>query len=547
MPDTPTPPGHPRSVATANAPRRTRFTGALAALMAPSLAVILSITMFAVGLPSVRDEYALGADAASWLVVAYTLPFIVFMPLYGRLGEALGKRRLLLLGVLFYLAGSVIVLLAQPLWVVLGGRILQGVGSAGVNPLSMAIIIELAPVEKRGTALGTWNSIGPVSGMVGPLLAGALIDAYGWRSLFLPPAAAAAIALVLVVLLVPRHAGARQAGKAGGAGGLRRAGAGSTHHAGAPGAGKAGGSGGSGGTSAPGAGAGAGGTGGAGAPGGAGEAERRTQPAAEVLREFDWPGVVLLSLAISMFVFYTSSRPLTGVAPFRDLRLLATAAASLAAFLAYERRRSDPFVDPRLFRNRDFSFAGICVGIRMMLMGGVGFIVPLMVTDLYNFSAPQAGAMLALHAGALLVTMRLGGRIVDRYRSRTQVVAGLGLEGVSMLLLVLIPEGGAAVPLLTVALALHGLGAGLCLAALHLFALGNVEQEQAATAAGLYSMLRFIGSMIGPAVGGVLLYLGTERFGVETAAYRPAFLFYLVGGLVGAASAFGLSKRLPGG
>ena len=155
--------------------------------------------------------------------------------------------------------------------------------------------------------------------------------------------------------------------------------------------------------------------------------------------------------------------------------------------------------------------------------------------------------MLALHAGALLVTMRLGGRIVDRYRSRTQVVAGLGLEGVSMLLLVLIPDGGAAVPLLTVALALHGLGAGLCLAALHLFALGNVEQEQAATAAGLYSMLRFIGSMIGPAVGGVLLYLGTERFGVETAAYRPAFLFYLVGGLVGAASAFGLSKRLPGG
>ena len=502
MPDTPTPPPHEPHASSdkPRAPRQPRLTGAVAALMAPSLAVILSITMFAVGLPSVRDEYALGADAASWLVVAYTLPFIVFMPLYGRLGEALGKRRLLLLGVLFYLVGSVVVLVAQPLWLVLGGRILQGVGSAGVNPLSMAIIIELAPIEKRGTALGTWNSIGPVSGMVGPLFAGALIDAYGWRSLFLPPAAAAALAMVLVAWLVPRPTGsADHAGSANYAGSARSA----------------------------------------------RQAERRPQPTAAVLREFDWLGVVLLSLAISMFVFYTSSRPLTGVAPFRDFRLLAVAALSLLGFLRHERRRSDPFVDPRLFRNRDFSFAGICVGVLMMLMAGVGFVIPLMVTDLYNFSAPQAGAMLALHAGALLVTMRLGGRIVDRYRSRTQIVAGLGLEGAAMLILVLIPGGRAAVPLLTVALALHGLGAGLCLAALHLFALGNVEQEQAATAAGLYSMLRFIGSMIGPAVGGVLLYLGTERFGVETAAYRPAFLFYLVGGVVGAASAFGLSKRLP--
>ncbi len=57
------------------------------------------------------------------------------MPLYGRLGEALGKRRLLLLGMLCYLGGTVTLIAAQPLWIVFTGRVLQGIGSAGVNPL----------------------------------------------------------------------------------------------------------------------------------------------------------------------------------------------------------------------------------------------------------------------------------------------------------------------------------------------------------------------------------------------------------------------------
>jgi len=87
---------------------------------------------------------------------------------------------------------------AQPLWIVFTGHVLQGIGSAGVNPLAMAIIIEHAPTDTRGTALGTWNSIGPFSGMIGPVSAGVFIDAFGWRSLFFPAAATAALSVVLV-------------------------------------------------------------------------------------------------------------------------------------------------------------------------------------------------------------------------------------------------------------------------------------------------------------------------------------------------------------
>ena len=75
--------------------------------------------------------------------------------------------------------------------------------------------------------------------------------------------------------------------------------------------------------------------------------------------------------------------------------------------------------------------------------------------------------------------------------------------------------------------------------------MGAVARNRSATAAGLYSMVRFGGSMLGAAVGGVVLYGGIEAHGISAAGYRPAFLFYLVVSVVGAASALGLSSKMP--
>ena len=77
-------------------------------LMVPMAMMILNLAMFNVALPAVRDTFTIPADMTAWLVTAYMLPFIIFMPLYGRLGDGLGKRRLLLIGVSVFLAGTVI-------------------------------------------------------------------------------------------------------------------------------------------------------------------------------------------------------------------------------------------------------------------------------------------------------------------------------------------------------------------------------------------------------------------------------------------------------
>ncbi len=448
----------------------------VAALMAPTLMMIMTMAMFAVAVPVIRLEFGLTADVTSWLLVAYTLPFMMLMPLYGRLGDGLGKRRLILFGISLFVLGTGMLLVVRSLPMILLARAVQGAGAAGINPLAMAMIVQFAPTEQQGKALGAWNSIGPVAAILGPLVAGAMIDTLGWRSILFPALLIGIITVVSTARLLPRGT--------------------------------------------------------------------RSGSSRALLRTFDWGGVVLFNGTIALLVFFTSSRPITGIAPLRDVRLLAAGLLSLAGFVLWARRHRNPFIDLSIFRNRNFSLASICVSIRMLLMGGAHFVLPLFVTDLYGFPSAITGSLLMLHAGALLVTMWIGGIIIDRWRSRMQIVVGLGIESLAMLLFVLLPEG-AAVHWIFAILALHGLGAGFCLAALHLYAMGAVARDRSATAAGLYSMVRFGGSMLGAAIGGVVLYGGIEAHGISAAGYRPVFLFYLVVSVVGAASALGLSRKMP--
>ncbi|MFW6253076.1 MAG: MFS transporter [bacterium] len=449
----------------------------LIALMAPTLSVITMLAMFAVAIPSLRAEFSLTEDVASWLQVAYAMPFMMSMPLYGRLANGLGARRLLLLGLGLFIAGTVVLMFLNTLPMIFLARVIQGLGAGGVNPMSMAIIMHNAPDDRRGNMLGTWNSIGPIAGMLGPLAGGILIDLYGWRSIFGFALAVAIPAMVLAWRGIPFDS--RDAETSG----------------------------------------------------------------RDILRTFDWPGVILFNAAIVLFVFYLSSRPVTGMSPLTDWRLAVGALAVGVLFVKLQRRRRNPFIRLSIFRNRNFSFASICVSIRMALMGGITFVAPLYVTDLFSLSATAAGAVITLHSFALLITMRLGGVLVDRYYSRLQIIVGLSIESVAMLALALLPVQ-AGLPVVLTAIAVHGLGAGLCLAALHLFALSSVSRAQSATAAGLYSMVRFAGSMFGQAVGGVVLFAGISRFGLTGAGYTPVFVFYLLLSLVGAAAAFGLTPKL---
>ena len=107
----------------------------LIGVMAPSLMVGMDHHTFGVALPTVRASFGLDADTTAWASMIYSLPFMTLMPLYGRLGDELGKRRLLLFGIAVFLFGTGILLLAPSLTWYMIGRAVQGVGTAAGQPL----------------------------------------------------------------------------------------------------------------------------------------------------------------------------------------------------------------------------------------------------------------------------------------------------------------------------------------------------------------------------------------------------------------------------
>ncbi|MEM7132476.1 MAG: MFS transporter [Chloroflexota bacterium] len=175
----------------------------LIGLMMPLLMIILNMSMFQVAAPTIRDSFVIRTDVTAWLFTAYALPVMIFMPMYGRLGDGLGKRRVFLAGIALFLIGTIINLLATDLRFLFLGRIIQGIGGAAPQPLGIAMISERFPEEQRGKALGTWNSIASFASMSGPFLGGYLILYFGWRSIFIASLLVGLGALVVIWQKIP--------------------------------------------------------------------------------------------------------------------------------------------------------------------------------------------------------------------------------------------------------------------------------------------------------------------------------------------------------
>ncbi|MBX3012567.1 MAG: MFS transporter [Caldilineaceae bacterium] len=425
----------------------------LLGLMIPSAIMVLNMSMFSVALPTMRDEFRVEPDQAAWLVAAYTLPFVIFTPLYGRLGDSLGKRRMLLFGIIIYALGAFLSLFAVDQQLIVIGRIAQGIGTAGINPLSIALIAERFPPEQRGRALGSWSSTGPGIATLAPFAAGFLVDHFGWRANFILLLVAALVAFLLMLQFLPA-------------------------------------------SSQP--------------------FERR------FVRHFDWIGFLLLALACLCFVFYLSSRPITGVEPLQDWRLLLLALLIFASFYAWERYFPAPLIDFSLFARQNFGRASLCALIRMILMNSNDFLIPLYFTDIHNLRPSTLGILLAAYSGALLTTTRLAGQLSDRGFGRWLIVGGLSLQGSMLIVLARLP---ATTPMLLAVgvVFMLGMGAGLSLAVLSAVAMRDVPAAQAGAAAGLFSMIRFSGSIVGTTLAGVLLRQSLGYSGIPITAYQMVF------------------------
>jgi len=145
----------------------------------------LDSTVVNVALPSIGRDLHAGTGTLQWILSGYLLALASLILLGGSLGDRYGRRRLFVLGTALFTAASLLCALAPSSGLLVGARIVQGVGGALLTPGSLAMIESGMRSEDRARAIGAWSGLTGVSTAVGPLLGGYLVSATSWRAIFL--------------------------------------------------------------------------------------------------------------------------------------------------------------------------------------------------------------------------------------------------------------------------------------------------------------------------------------------------------------------------
>jgi EmrB/QacA subfamily drug resistance transporter len=176
---------------------------ALAAAIGASAMAMLDATVVNVALPHIGAD--LGADVSDlqWVLTGYLLTLASLILLGGALGDRYGRRRIFLVGTIWFAAASVLCAAAPDAAVLVVARLLQGVGGALLTPGSLAIIQASFRESDRAPAVGAWSGLGGIAGAIGPLVGGLLVDGPGWRWAFLINVPVAAIVVVCARAAIP--------------------------------------------------------------------------------------------------------------------------------------------------------------------------------------------------------------------------------------------------------------------------------------------------------------------------------------------------------
>ncbi|WP_243612535.1 MFS transporter [Shimia aestuarii] len=176
----------------------------LSTLTAATLTASLGISIASVLLPTLARDFTASMSDAQWIVLAYLMSMTIAIVSAGRLGDLFGHRRMLIAGLLLFLAASVLCALAPSLTVLLLGRTAQGLGGAILIALPMSLARDAVPAERLGSAMGLLGTTSALGTALGPSLGGLLLTWGDWRMAFWLLAGVAAVTLALAIGVIAR-------------------------------------------------------------------------------------------------------------------------------------------------------------------------------------------------------------------------------------------------------------------------------------------------------------------------------------------------------
>ncbi|NUT92375.1 MAG: MFS transporter, partial [Saccharothrix sp.] len=176
---------------------------ALAVLCLANFLILLDTTIVNTAAPDIMAGIDAGIDEILWVLNGYLLAFASLLIVFGRLGDLVGPRRVFVAGLVVFTAASVLCGLAANPTLLIGARVLQGVGAAALTPQALTLISSIFPAERRGAAFGIFTAVAGVAAVSGPTLGGLLITEYGWQSVFYVNAPFGVLGVFLALRLVP--------------------------------------------------------------------------------------------------------------------------------------------------------------------------------------------------------------------------------------------------------------------------------------------------------------------------------------------------------
>jgi EmrB/QacA subfamily drug resistance transporter len=163
---------------------RSRTIWTLAITSIALFMVVLDNLVVSTALPVIRVDLGASIEELEWTVNAYTLTFAVFLLTGAALGDRFGRRRMFGIGLGVFTLASAAAALAPSMEALIAARAVQGLGGAMVMPLTLTILSNAFPAERRGVALGIWGAIGGIAVASGPLVGGAVIEGISWQWIF---------------------------------------------------------------------------------------------------------------------------------------------------------------------------------------------------------------------------------------------------------------------------------------------------------------------------------------------------------------------------
>ena len=198
----------PRSVP-ARRGRAPVWLAVLAASLPMFMATLDNLVMTS-ALPVIHDDLGSTVGQLSWFMNAYTLTFATFMLPAATLGDRLGRRRMMLVGLTVFTLASIASALSTTSEALIAARAVQGLGAAAIMPLSLTLLASAVPPAMRSAAIGIWGGVSGLGVALGPVVGGAVVEGVSWQAIFWLNVPVVAIAAPLLVLAVTESRGTWQ-------------------------------------------------------------------------------------------------------------------------------------------------------------------------------------------------------------------------------------------------------------------------------------------------------------------------------------------------